>query len=142
MPCYIEQVPAHLVFLLIAAVCVLVAVGTASGGVARHRVALFARRQRLIITATNGQRVIGHSGGTLIFESDLILLPDQDFGLYISYNTSGAETSIDQLILALMNHYYPPEEEAPEPPAFSDPRAVALTGSYRLTRSSYTTLPR
>lgn len=87
----------------------------------------------------NGQRVIGHSGGTRIFESDLILLPDQDFGLFISYNTSGAETSIDQLILAFMDHYFPPEEEAPEPPAFSDPRAVALTGSYRLTRSSYTT---
>src|SRR5436190_15376687 len=64
MPCYIEQVPPLLVLLILASLCVLLAVNSAYGPVARHRVALFARRQRLIITVANGEQVIRYLATT------------------------------------------------------------------------------
>ncbi len=81
--------------------------------------------------STNGHRLIGHAGSTLIFNSDLILLPEQNLGLFVSYNTYGADTLVDQLILSFMNHYYPVGQEAPVLPADSAARAIAFTGSYR-----------
>ncbi len=89
--------------------------------------------------STNGQRLIGHAGSTLIFNSDLILLPEQNLGLFVSYNTYGADTLVDQLILSFMNHYYPVGQESAVLPTDAATRAIAFTGSYRLTRSSYTT---
>jgi CubicO group peptidase (beta-lactamase class C family) len=79
--------------------------------------------------STNGQRVVGHAGSTLIFNSDLVLLPDQNLGLFVSYNTYGAETLIDQLIMSFMSHYYPVAQEPPAPPADSASRALAFAGS-------------
>lgn len=86
----------------------------------------------------NGQRVIGHPGSTLVFSSDLILLPHQNLGLFVSYNTFGAETLIDRLILGFMNHYYPVVQHAPPLLGNAVSHADDLTGSYRLGRSSHT----
>lgn len=89
--------------------------------------------------STNGQRMIGHAGSTLVFNSDLILLSEQNLGLFVSYNTYGADMLVDQLILSFMNHYYPVEQEVPVLSANSSTNPSAFTGSYRLARSSYTT---
>ncbi len=86
----------------------------------------------------NGQRVIGHPGSTLVFSSDLILLPQQNLGLFVSYNTFGAETLIDTLILGFMNHYYPVVQQASALAANPGSRANDFLGSYRLGRSSHT----
>jgi hypothetical protein len=87
----------------------------------------------------NGQRVIGHSGSTLIFNGDLILLPEQKLGLFFSFNSYTAAGVVEPLFLSFMNHYYPAETEAVAASATPASPADELAGSYRLTRRSYTT---
>ncbi len=87
----------------------------------------------------NGQRVIGHGGSTLIFNGDLILLPEQKLGLFVSFNTYTAAGVVEPLVLSFMNHYYPLEPPSLAPTAELGLSANELAGSYRLTRRSYTT---
>jgi hypothetical protein len=89
----------------------------------------------------NGQRILYHPGDTTIFQSMLILLPDQNLGFFYAYNTSNpGVTPWDRTLLAFMQHYYPVDRPAIQPnPGFSS-RAQAYTGNYFLARSAYTTI--
>jgi CubicO group peptidase (beta-lactamase class C family) len=94
----------------------------------------------------NGQRTIGHSGEADPINSLLLLLPDQDLGVFVSYNSEGGGDLTNQHLgfqRAFFDHYYPaPAVEPIQPPADFAERAGRFEGSYRLTRSSYTTLER
>jgi CubicO group peptidase (beta-lactamase class C family) len=89
----------------------------------------------------NNQRIIGHGGATLLFHSILVLLPEQDVGLFASYNSAGgAEARLD-LLQAFLDHYYPaPKSPAPQPPADFAQRAARFTGGYLYAQSNQTTL--
>jgi CubicO group peptidase (beta-lactamase class C family) len=92
----------------------------------------------------NGQRTIGHSGEATPFNTLLLLLPDQNLGIFVSYNSEGgANPTIQHLGFqrAFFDHYYPaPAVQPVQPPADFAKRAARFVGSYKLTRSSYTTL--
>ena len=92
----------------------------------------------------NGQRTIGHSGEAEPWESLLLLLPDRNLGIFVSYNSMGAEGLIRQHFgfqRAFFDHYYPAAGvEAIQHPADFAERADRFAGMYKLTRSSYTTL--
>jgi CubicO group peptidase (beta-lactamase class C family) len=92
----------------------------------------------------NGQRTIGHSGEAEPMESLLLLLPDQNLGVFVSYNSLGAEGLTRQHFgfqRAFFDHYYPaPAVEPIQPPADFAERADRFVGAYKMTRSSYTTL--
>jgi len=112
---------------------------------------LFTHDPRLLGTAygffefdDNGQRTIGHSGEAMPFNTLLLLLPDQDLGVFVSYNSEGGGELTNQHLgfqRAFFDHYYPaPAVEPIQPPADFAERAGRFQGSYRMTRSSYTTL--
>lgn len=92
----------------------------------------------------NGQRVIGHSGSGEPMESMLLLLPDQNIGVFVAYNSLGAGELNRQHFgfqRAFFDHYYPaPAVEPLQPPADFAQRADRFTGAYKWTMSSYTTL--
>ncbi len=92
----------------------------------------------------NGQRTIGHSGEADPFNSLLLLLPDQNLGVFVSYNSEGGSDLVNQHLgfqRAFFDHYYPAPTVKPiQPPADFANRAGRFVGSYRITRSSYTTL--
>ena len=92
----------------------------------------------------NGQRAIGHSGESRPVNTLLLLLPDQNLGVFVSYNSAGGGDLTNQHLgfqRAFFDHYYPvPAVEPIQPPADFAERARRFEGSYRLTRSSYTTL--
>ena len=91
----------------------------------------------------NGQRTIGHTGGTLGFTTMLLLLPYQNLGVHVVYNhnNSGALTTQHfGFQRAFFDHYYPASEiESIQPPADFKERASRFTGSYKNARSAYTT---
>ena len=91
----------------------------------------------------NDQRTIGHTGGTLGFTTMLLLLPDQNLGVYVVYNhnSSGALTTQHfGFQRAFFDHYYPASEvESIQPPADFKERASRFAGSYKNVRSAYTT---
>lgn len=92
----------------------------------------------------NGQRVIGHSGSGEPMESMLLLLPDQNIGVFVAYNSLGAGELNRQHFgfqRAFFDHYYPaPAVEPIQPPSDFAARADRFVGAYKWTMSSYTTL--
>jgi hypothetical protein len=92
----------------------------------------------------NGQRTIGHSGTAEPMRSLLLLLPDQNLGVFVAYNSLDAGALIDQHLgfqRAFFDHYYPAPPVAPlQPPADFAERAGRFVGSYRMAQSAYTTL--
>jgi CubicO group peptidase (beta-lactamase class C family) len=96
----------------------------------------------------NGQRTIGHSGGSDPIYSLLLLLPDQNLGVFVVYNSEGGADLINQHLgfqRAFFDHYYPaPAVERVQPPADFAERAGRFEGTYRITGgtpgTSYTTL--
>jgi len=92
----------------------------------------------------NGQWVIGHGGEAEPMQSALFLLPDQNLGVFIVYNSMGASGLTSQhrgFQRAFFDHYYPsPALEPIQPPTDFAARADQFVGVYRWTRSSSTTL--
>lgn len=92
----------------------------------------------------NGQRTIGHGGEAEPMQSQLLLLPDQNLGIFVTYNSLGGGKLTTQHFgfqRAFFDHYYPaPAVDLVQPPADFAARAGRFVGSYRLTQGSYTTL--
>jgi hypothetical protein len=92
----------------------------------------------------NGQRTLGHSGELTPMHSLLLLLPEQNLGVFVAYNSAGASALTNQHLgfqRAFFDHYYPAPAVAPiQPPANFTQRAGRFEGSYRWTMRSYTTL--
>jgi CubicO group peptidase (beta-lactamase class C family) len=96
----------------------------------------------------NGQRTIGHSGGSDPIFTLLLLLPDQNLGVFVAYNSQGGEDLTLQHLgfqRAFFDHYYPAPAVKPiQPPADFAEQAGRFEGTYRLTGgapgTSYTTL--
>ena len=84
----------------------------------------------------NGYRVIGHPGDTPLFHSILALLPEQNVGLFFSYNT-GTYGLATPLLESFMDHYYPAQvTEPPAPVKTADP-LERFTGTYQDMRYAY-----
>ena len=92
----------------------------------------------------NGQRIVGHGGDSIYFHSDMILMPDAQVGLFISYNSQGSRSGggHTEVIRAFLNRYFPDREVAPSTVelkiAQADGRAV--TGVYQGSRRGESTL--
>lgn len=112
---------------------------------------LFTHDPRLLGTAygffefsDNGQRTIGHSGTAEPMHSLLLLLPDQGLGVFVAYNSLSAGDLTNQHLgfqRSFFDHYFPASAvESIQPPADFSKQASRFVGSYRMTRSAYTTL--
>jgi len=84
----------------------------------------------------NGHRVIAHGGDTQCFHSDLLLLLDENVGLFVSYNSLGEGEGDPRGVLydKFMNRYFPgPAVNEPTlSTAAADARSVA--GPYKISR--------
>ncbi len=89
---------------------------------------------------TAGPRAIGHGGDTQWFHSDLILLPTEGVGFFVSFNTStGSQVSFKPFADDVLGHYYP-QPLPPGTPTAADAKANArFAGEYVFNRRSYTT---
>jgi CubicO group peptidase (beta-lactamase class C family) len=89
-------------------------------------------------TMVNGERIIRHFGSIGAFRSALVLLPERDVGLFVSYNGAGAD--VREFMRTFVDHYYP----APTAPTglLPDTDSAApterFTGSYLGTRNNET----
>ncbi|HUT20313.1 MAG TPA: serine hydrolase [Anaerolineae bacterium] len=82
-----------------------------------------------------GQRAIGHSGATLGFSSDLLLIPEHGLGYFVSFNheSYGATAKmLGELEELFMERFFPDDLPAPVPYPGVD--AARLAGQYRYTR--------
>jgi hypothetical protein len=86
------------------------------------------------VVRENGPRLIGHGGNTAYFHSMLLLAPERDFGIFVSY-TGGDAASLarTELIDAVIGRLFP---VAPAPRWTASPAAPPV-GSYRTNRRTY-----
>jgi hypothetical protein len=91
----------------------------------------------------HGQRTLGHTGYGPPMHSLLLLLPDQNLGVFVTYNSKGSGELTAQhtgFQKAFFDHYYPaPAAAAIQPPADLK-RAGRFVGNYRYSSSPSTTL--
>lgn len=88
----------------------------------------------------NGQNMIWHAGDIDEFHTICLLLPEQNVGLFASYNSPGGGTARLALMQAFLNHYYPVSPEASHsPPADFSQQEGKFTGAYRDTQMYYST---
>ena len=92
----------------------------------------------------NGQWTLGHQGYSPPMNSQLLLLPDQNLGVFVAYNTKEIGDLTTQHFgfqRAFFDHYYPAFTADPlQPPADFAERAARFVGSYRFNESSETTV--
>lgn len=87
----------------------------------------------------NGVRVLRHNGGTPTFHSSLALVPELDFGLFVSFNSDNAESAREEVREAVLDELFSePDPETPSPDGRPS-RADELTGTYRSLRVPTTT---
>lgn len=86
--------------------------------------------------SSNGRRIIGHSGDTMYFHSDLHLIPSANLGFFVSYNSAGSGGPMRGILWEkFLARYFP--WEPPAMPRTAAPRndARAVAGSYITTQA-------
>jgi hypothetical protein len=89
----------------------------------------------------NGRRAVGHGGDTILFHSDMILLPDENIGIYVSVNAPGrhglGQWLRERLYHGFADRYLPdsrPAAGAGVDQATAEAHARLLAGAYRNSR--------
>jgi CubicO group peptidase (beta-lactamase class C family) len=88
----------------------------------------------------NGVRVFGHGGDTFWFHSLMALLPEQQVGLFVSFNTDGGGAATGGVFEAFMDQYFPADVPRLTTAAAAKDRLAKYAGAWRSTRYSHTTL--
>ena len=90
----------------------------------------------------NGHRIIGHGGDTDYFHSDLHLVPDQNLGFFVSYNSAGKGEISPRTALwhQILDRYLPYTPPAAPDVATAAQDANAVAGRYLVSRRSETTI--
>lgn len=84
-------------------------------------------------------RIIGHGGDTILFHTQLVLIPESQLGLFISCNEQASEPAVNELVQTFIEHYYPvPVSSASKSLSDFEENSSLVAGSYRPTRSVYT----
>jgi CubicO group peptidase (beta-lactamase class C family) len=88
----------------------------------------------------NGHRGIEHGGDTLLFHSDLVIVPELQVGFFVSYNSiGGGGAPRGQLLRAIFDRYFPaPDSEPLEVPEGFKKKARRFTGTYGSARTFVT----
>ncbi len=87
----------------------------------------------------NGQKVLFHGGSTMLYNSGLYLLPEEDTGIFISCS-GGNHLLQTEIFQEFMDLYYPIAAPIKAVPGEgSRERAERFTGEYQMNRKSVTT---
>jgi CubicO group peptidase (beta-lactamase class C family) len=98
----------------------------------------------------NGRRVLGHGGDLTAFHAQMDLWPDDDAGIYVSLNSTGARgdatTAVrEALVEGFADRWFPSgaaEEAAVTATETAGEHADALVGSYQVSRRAESTFVR
>jgi CubicO group peptidase (beta-lactamase class C family) len=86
----------------------------------------------------NGHQIIGHAGDTEGFHSDLHLITDANVGIFMSFNSTGKEGSVEQirvsLFRAFLDRYFPFTPPTEATVADAKPDAAHVSGYYVASR--------
>lgn len=87
----------------------------------------------------NGRLVIGHGGDTIVYHTEMNLLPQEGVGIFFTYNSRGKDSAVygarKELMDGFMDRYFPAPAAA-EPPTLATAQADAqkIAGRYQSSR--------
>jgi len=88
----------------------------------------------------NGQFAYGHGGNTLSFHSDMVLIPEQELGFFLSVSGPDGATAAAALSSA-MQDYFVPRTLGPRAEAVADDADHgAVLGTYRTLRRGFSSI--
>ena len=90
--------------------------------------------------STNGHNIIGHGGNTFLFHSMLALFPEEQTGIFYSFNSEGGQGPSSQVLEHLIDYYFPDKRPLQEPFAMSKEALEEFAGTYRMNRYSHSEL--
>ncbi|MEG0255933.1 serine hydrolase domain-containing protein [Vagococcus sp.] len=83
----------------------------------------------------NGQKTISHAGADVTFITDLILVPEQKVGIFLSFSGGQADEALGSMKSEFFNHFYPLDiKKEPQFIKTSEEELANYTGSYKFTR--------
>lgn len=86
----------------------------------------------------NGMRVLWHGGDIGNWHSVLALVPDENLGFFVNYNSNEGLQAISETYYAILNTYFPNLNESKQTPiVMLSQDSVEVAGEYRSTRSMY-----
>ncbi|MHA1954617.1 MAG: serine hydrolase domain-containing protein [Candidatus Heimdallarchaeaceae archaeon] len=87
----------------------------------------------------NGKRILNHGGSVSYTRSELVLIPEEQIGFFVSYNAYHIDPIWD-VVYEFMDHFYPsePVSELEPDPNFKQ-TGKKFVGNYRWTRGPYNT---
>lgn len=86
----------------------------------------------------NGQRILWHSGDIGNWHSGLAIIPEENLGFFVGYNSNESLPAVAEFYYAFMNAFFPAQEaDDPAPAENSNQNVKNLAGEYRSTRSVY-----
>ncbi|MDH0865230.1 serine hydrolase [Mitsuaria sp. GD03876] len=87
----------------------------------------------------NGRVLLGHGGDTIVFHSDLALLPAEGVGIFVSFNSRGKDSAVYLARKALIDGFF--DRYFPAPPVVDAPAlataaqdAARIAGRYQSSR--------
>ena len=83
-------------------------------------------------------RTLWHNGATLSFYSELVIVPEHDFGVFVAFNTDAASGAATDIIDGLLDWALPEQTASTRTPDGTPARADELTGTYRSLQQSHT----
>ncbi|MEG0772032.1 serine hydrolase [Clostridium sp.] len=98
----------------------------------------------------NEKRILWHGGDIFYFHSALVLIPEENVGFFISFNSGNSTVAVQDAMLNFMDQFYPSSKtsEAKGAPSNGTPlngakvegNLRAYLGNYEPARHEYTTL--
>lgn len=87
----------------------------------------------------NGRLVLGHGGDTVVFHTDMSLVPEEGVGIFVSFNSRGARDAVyairEQFFRDFMDRYFPgPAPEDTPAIAGAGEHAQEIAGHYQSSR--------
>jgi hypothetical protein len=84
----------------------------------------------------NDKAILWHTGGSAYFQTMMALIPEEQIGFFVSYNTPIGD--LYQPLVSFVDHFYPaPAAKAVEPPPDAAQQIAALRGSYLSSRVAH-----
>jgi len=90
----------------------------------------------------NGRYVLRHGGNLELFDANIVLLPEENLGIFTVFSGSDATGKSRQLLIDFMNYFYPDFEDAQQAPELlegSQERVNRVAGFYASNRRDETT---
>lgn len=88
----------------------------------------------------NGERIMGHGGGTVCFHSLLTLLPDRNLGVFVAYNSDTGARARSDFWQAFLKQYFPAPGPSPKPSPHTTSPLNTYNGEYSALKRSFSTV--